>query len=265
MDEFAEQDDPSDFVTLIPMSPEVISLKSVDSTNSELIRRCAGGSLTPWTVVVASEQIAGRGRLDRNWQSEPGSGLWCSVLVDISGCETPTWLPLVAGLAVFDACSRLGAMVELKWPNDVMADGAKLGGMLIESAGAPGQWVVGIGINVTRAHFPNSVALVDLCGNAPEITSVLAEIVRSLHTEIESWRNAGWDTSDPSARYHSVCSSIGANLHITRPNETPFDAQGLGLDEYGHLVVARSGDRREIVLAADVVHATIKPCIPKNS
>ena len=265
MDEFADQDDPSDFVTLIPMSPEVISLNSVDSTNSELIRRCAGGSLTPWTVVVASEQIAGRGRLDRNWQSEPDSGLWCSVLVDISGCEAPTWLPLVAGIAVFDACTRLGATVELKWPNDVMANGAKLGGMLIESAGAPGQWVVGIGINVTRAHFPNSVALADLCGNAPEITTVLAEVVHSLHAHIESWRNAGWDTSDASARYHSVCSSIGANVHITRPNEPPFDAQGLGLDEYGHLVVARSGDRREIVLAADVVHATIKPCTPKNS
>ena len=265
MDEFAEQDDPSDFVTLIPMSPEVISLKTVDSTNSELIRRCAGGPLSPWTVVVASEQIAGRGRLDRNWQSEPGSGLWCSVLVDITGCETPTWLPLVAGLAVFDACTRLGATVELKWPNDVMGNGAKLGGMLIESAGAPGQWVVGIGINVTRAHFPNSVALTDLCGNAPEITKVLAEIVHSLHAQVETWRNAGWDTSEPSVRYHSVCSSIGANLQITRPNEAPFDAQGLGLDEFGHLEVARSGDRREIVLAADVVHATIKPCTPKNS
>jgi biotin-(acetyl-CoA carboxylase) ligase len=104
-----------------------------------------------------------------------------------------------------------------------------------------------------------------LCGNAPEITKVLAEIVHSLHAQVEAWRNAGWDTSEPSVRYHSVCSSIGANLQITRPNEAPFDAQGLGLDEFGHLEVARSGDRREIVLAADVVHATIKPCTPKNS
>ncbi len=271
VDEFAEQDDPSDFVTLIPLipllplSPEVISLNTVDSTNSELIRRCHVGAVAPWTVVVASEQSAGRGRLDRNWQSEPGSGLWCSVLVDLSGCEAPTWLPLVAGLAVFDACTRLGASVELKWPNDVTANGAKLGGILIESAGAPSQWVVGIGINVTRAHFPNSVALADVCGEAFEITSVLAEVVNSLHDHIESWREANWDTANPSARYHSVCSSIGAELHITRPNEEPFEAQGLGLDEYGHLIIARSGDRREIVIAADVVHATIKPCTPKNS
>ncbi len=267
VDEFAEQDDPSDFVTLIPLipfSPEVISLNTVDSTNSELIRRCLGEPVAPWTVVVASEQSAGRGRLDRNWQSEPGSGLWCSVLVDLSGCGAPTWLPLVAGLAVFDACTRLGAMVELKWPNDVTANGAKLGGMLIESAGVPDRWVVGIGINVTRAHFPNSVSLADLCDPAPSIPTVMAEIVNSLHTYIESWRDAGWDTSGPSERYHSVCSSIGATVQITRPNEEPFEAEGLGLDEYGHLVIARSGDRREIVVAADVIHATIKSCTPKN-
>jgi BirA family biotin operon repressor/biotin-[acetyl-CoA-carboxylase] ligase len=265
VDEFAEQDDPEDFAALIPSSPEVISLISVDSTNAELIRRCAVGSVLPWTVVTASEQSAGRGRLDRNWQSEPDSGLWCSVLVDISGCSAPTWLPLVAGLAVFDACTRLGATVELKWPNDVTANGAKLGGILIESAGVADRWVVGIGINVTRAHFPNSVSLADLCGQAPEIPAVMIEVVNSLHTQIESWRNAGWDTSTPSARYHDVCASIGATVQITRPNEAPFDAEGLGLDEHGHLEIARSGDRREIVIAADVVHATIKPCTPKNS
>ena len=265
MDEFAEQDDPSDFVTLIPLCPEVITLETVDSTNSELIRRCASGSVAPWTVVIASEQSAGRGRLDRNWQSEPGSGLWCSTLVDLSGCTAATWLPLVAGLAVFDACTRLGAELELKWPNDVTSHGAKLGGILIESAGVPDQWVVGIGINVTRAHFPNSVALADLCEQEPKIPTVLVEVVNALHAQIEAWRNADWDTSTPSARYHSACSSIGATIRITRPNEAPFNAEGLGLDEYGHLIIAREDDKREIVVAADVVHATIETCTPKNS
>lgn len=265
VDEFAEQDDPSDLVTLIPLSPEVVSLASVDSTNSELIRRCTGGSLRPWTVVIASEQSAGRGRLDRSWQSEPDSGLWCSVLVDLSGCDAPTWLPLIAGLAVFDACAQVGATVELKWPNDVTASGAKLGGILIESAGVPDQWVIGIGINVTVAHFPNSVSLAELCAQVPSIQSMLIAVVDSLHTHIESWRNANWDPSDQSARYQSECSSIGATVRVTRPNEEPFNAEGLGLDESGHLVVQRAGNKREIVVAADVVHATIESCTPKNS
>ncbi len=264
VDEFAEQVDLTGFVTLIPFCPEVISLVTVDSTNSELIRRCSQGVLPPWTVVVAAEQSAGRGRLDRNWQSEPGGGLWCSVLVDLSGCDVPTWLPLVAGLAVFDACTQLGATLELKWPNDVTAGGAKLGGILIESAGAPQQWVVGIGINVAVAHFPNSVALADVCEPAPEVPNVLIAVLGSLHSHVESWRNANWDPSSQSARYHSVCSSIGATLSITRPNEEPFTAEGIGLDESGHLVIARAGKKTEIVVAADVVHATLAPCIPKN-
>ncbi len=266
MDEFSEQADLTGLLASIPFCPEVISLETVDSTNSELIRRCAGGSVLPWTAVIASEQTAGRGRLDRNWQSEPGSGLWCSVLVDLSGCDVPTWLPLVAGLAVFDVGTQLGATLELKWPNDVTASGAKLGGILIESAGVvPHRWVVGMGINVTAAHFPNSVALADLCAQAPEIQNVLITVLNSLHTHIESWRNANWATVGLSARYRDVCSSIGANLLVTRPNEEAFSAEGLGIDESGHLVIVRAGKKPEILVAADVVHATIEPCTPKNS
>lgn len=264
MDEFAEQDDQSDFVTLIPWCPAVISFESIDSTNSELIRRCTGESPGPWTVVIASEQIAGRGRLDRNWKSEPGSGLWCSVLVDLSGCHAPTWLSLVVGLAVFDACTELGASVELKWPNDITSGGVKLGGILIESAGVPDQWVVGIGINVTTAHFPNSVALAELCAKAPTVQNVLIEVVKSLYSRLESWRDANWGTADQSAQYQSVCSSIGTTLRVTRPNERSFIAEGVGLDESGHLVIVRAGLKSEIVVAADVVHATIESCIPKN-
>jgi BirA family biotin operon repressor/biotin-[acetyl-CoA-carboxylase] ligase len=259
------QTDQSGPVTLISFCPEVISFESVDSTNSELIRRCAGGNILAWTVVVASEQTAGRGRLDRNWQSEPGSGLWCSVLVNLSGCHSPTWLPLIAGLAVFDACSGLGAAVELKWPNDVTAGGAKLGGILIESSGVPDQWVVGIGINVTVAHFPNSTALAALCLQPPDIQNVLIAVLHSLHAHVESWRSANWNSAELSSRYQRECSSIGATLRVSRPNEEPFNAQGLGIDESGHLVIARSQSKPEIVVAADVIHVTIESCTLKNS
>ena len=218
-----------------------------------------------WTAVISQEQTAGRGRLDRSWHSEPGGGLWCSVLVDLSGCPSPTWLPLVSGLAVCDACTGLGASVELKWPNDVTAGGEKLGGILIESAGRPNQWVVGIGINVTVAHFPHSVALADLCSPLPDVQTVFHGVLGSLHAMVESWREIAWDTSQLSVRYQSVCSSIGAELSITGPGAKPFRARGLGIDESGHLVIQRLGRKPEIVVAADVVHATIEPCTQKNS
>ncbi len=265
MGEISEQADLTGRMASIPFCPEVITLDSIDSTNSELIRRCSEGPVLPWSVVVSREQTAGRGRLDRNWQSDLGSGLWMSVLVDLSGCRYPTWLPLVSGLAVLDAGTQMGATLELKWPNDVTADGAKLGGILIESGGAPGKWVVGIGINVGAAHFPNSVALADLCSPTPDIQTVFHAVLGSLHTHIELWRGIIWDISELSERYQSVCSSIGADLSITRPGVEPFHAQGLGIDESGHLVIQRLGEKPEIVVAADVVHATIEPCTPKNS
>ena len=218
-----------------------------------------------WTVVVAAEQTAGRGRLDRTWHSEAGAGLWFSVLVDLVGCDSPTWLPLVAGLAVFEACTKLGVEVELKWPNDITASGAKLGGILIESAGIPGQWVVGIGINVVSSHFPNSVSLSDLVSPTPKVAEVLSEVFGALHKLVTGWRNTHWSTALISRHYLGVCSSIGAQLTVNRAGEPAFSAVGVGIDPDGHLVITRPGQESEILVAADVVHATIEPCTPKNS
>ena len=260
-----ERADRTDFGHPLAFCPEVIRLDTVDSTNSELMRRCRGGPVPAWTAVISDQQTAGRGRLDRSWQSEPGSGLWCSVLVDLSGCPSTTWLPLISGLAVLDACAGLGAAVELKWPNDITAGGKKLGGILIESAGISAHWVVGIGLNVTVAHFPDSVALADLCSPLPDTQTVFHAVLASLHAVVESWREITWDTSQISGRYQSACSSIGAQLSIARPGVDTFIAQGVGIDESGHLVIQRVGEKPEVVVAADVVHATIYACTQKNS
>jgi len=243
----------------------VIVLDTVESTNSELTRFCDGGTVPPWTVVLSAEQTAGRGRLDRSWQSESGSGLWCSILVDLHGCDSLSWLPLATGLAVLDACTELGASVELKWPNDITAGGAKLGGILIESAGVPGQWIVGIGINVGAAHFPNSVSLSDLVTPVPQVAQVLTTVFGALHELVEGWRDSNWSRESISDRYAALCSSVGAQLNVSRPGEPSFSAVGVGIDPEGHLVIARPGQESEILVAADVVHATIEPCTPKNS
>jgi len=263
--EISDQADHIESGHSILFCPEVIRMDTVDSTNSELMRRCRLGPVPAWTAVISQEQTAGRGRLDRSWQSEPGSGLWCSVLVDLSGCPSPTWLPLISGLAVLDACIGLGAAVELKWPNDVTAGGKKLGGILIESAGRPNQWIVGIGINVTVAHFPHSVALSDLCFPLPDTQTVFHGVLGSLHAVVESWRETTWDTSQVSVRYQSACASIGAQLSIARPGVNTFLAEGVGIDESGHLVVQRVGENPEVIVAADVVHATIRQCTQPNS
>ena len=118
------------------------------STNDEVRVRPA-----PWRVVVAEHQESGRGRLGRRWTTTPGTGLAVSVLVPPPP-SGPSWVPLLAGLAVHDAVAEVSTVrTVLKWPNDVLvpADGdRKLAGLLCEWTGEG--VVVGLGLNVDTAR-----------------------------------------------------------------------------------------------------------------
>ena len=122
--------------------PRIVRLASVTSTQ-EVARDLPIGS-----VVVADHQTAGRGRLDRRWDAPSGSALLASFVL-----EPHPLLSLAAGVAAAEAC---GPDVRLKWPNDLMLRGRKLGGILVEVSG--GKAVVGIGINLTSAPPGASVA-----------------------------------------------------------------------------------------------------------
>jgi len=134
----------------------VLFFETLDSTNEEALRQLAAGARGPlW--VVAREQTKGRGRGGRQWQSPKGN-LYASLLMTLNVSPSiATQLSLVAALAAYDAVAQhLDASqlpgLKLKWPNDVLLDGAKLAGVLIESAAGPrGQGltaIAGIGINI---------------------------------------------------------------------------------------------------------------------
>jgi BirA family biotin operon repressor/biotin-[acetyl-CoA-carboxylase] ligase len=133
--------------------------------------------------VTASAQTAGRGRQGRTWTAPAGRALLCSVVIR----EPPRLLPLIAGVAVADT---VGPDARLKWPNDVLRDGRKLAGILVE--GRPQeQWaVVGIGLNVAIAHDDFPAELHDTAGTlglAPEaIEPKLDQLLRAL----ERWLGA---------------------------------------------------------------------------
>ena len=140
---------------------QVIRLDSCTSTNAELLAHAEGGA-EPWLWIVSKQQTGGRGRAGRTW-SAPEGNLSTSLLLRPS-CPpiAAAQLALVAGIAAHDAIlqvagegSALRGSMRLKWPNDILADGLKLGGILLESlpADASGRLavVIGIGINV-RAH-----------------------------------------------------------------------------------------------------------------
>jgi BirA family transcriptional regulator, biotin operon repressor / biotin---[acetyl-CoA-carboxylase] ligase len=143
-----------------PLVPGVEWPASIDSTSSRL-KELARGGAPEWTVVLADAQTGGRGREGRKWASPPG-GLYLSVLLR-PRFEKVGLLPLAAGVAVAEAAMELGVRTELKWPNDVLASGRKLAGILSEAASGPAgvEWVaLGIGVNVSQgaASLPAELA-----------------------------------------------------------------------------------------------------------
>src|SRR5690349_21145101 len=127
---------------------EVRVVGETGSTNADLLAQAGSGS-AEGLVLVAEAQTAARGRQGRQWASPPRAALTFSVLLRPRGVPPALlgWVPLLAGVAAASAVrSVAGVETALKWPNDVIADGGKLGGILAERSGPA--VVVGIGINV---------------------------------------------------------------------------------------------------------------------
>ena len=120
------------------------------STNADLLARAA--SLAAPLLLVAEHQTAGRGRAGRSWLSSPEGSLTFSLAWKFDGGpQLLTGLPLAIGVALAEALGALGQPVQLKWPNDLLKDGDKLAGILVETQAAPGggTWtVIGIGLNL---------------------------------------------------------------------------------------------------------------------
>jgi BirA family biotin operon repressor/biotin-[acetyl-CoA-carboxylase] ligase len=242
---------------------------STGSTNADVEELARQGAVEG-TCIVADEQTAGRGRLDRTWVSPPGAGLWMSVLLRPGGssAERPTWLPLVAGLAVTDALAEAcGVRAELKWPNDIVAIAAacggsdgprKLGGILsavVPDAHDPAV-VIGIGVNVDMrsADLPVSQATsVLLEGGRVDRSMLLGCLLSALEARLEQWR-AGDEAIGRD--YRARCTTIGRRVSVELPHAAPISGIVTGIDDDGHLLVDNEGITASIT-AGDVIHATI--------
>ena len=138
---------------------QCFTLVRVTST-LDVIHELAADGAPGGTLVIADEQVAGRGRLGRRWHSPRGSGIWLGYLSRPDGRTSPGVLGLRVGLALVDALRELAIPAAIKWPNDVIVGDRKLAGVLCEARwnGERLQWVaIGIGINV-RGPLADDVA-----------------------------------------------------------------------------------------------------------
>ncbi|GAA3565479.1 MULTISPECIES: biotin--[acetyl-CoA-carboxylase] ligase [Streptomyces] len=236
------------------------------STNTDLVDLATAGKAEEGTVLVAEEQTAGRGRLDRNWTAPPRSGLFFSVLLNPS--EVPVtrwgWLPLLTGVAVATGLSRAaGVDTALKWPNDVLVtvggEERKTGGILAERAGEAGV-VIGVGINVTlRADelpVPQAASLALAGAASTDRDPVLRGMLRSLEDWYGRWRAAVGDplVSGLQETYAAGCATLGKTVRAELPGDRAITGEAVAIDGDGRLVLATEEGVQEPVGAGDIVH-----------
>ena len=225
----------------------------LDSTSSELARRAA--HLPDCSFIFAETQTAGRGRRGRAWASPPAGNLYFSCLKKFAhGYATLSGLPLAVGVAALRALRDLDVRnVQLKWPNDLVVDRAKLAGILIELGGeflGPCHALIGIGLNVrlppaARAAIAQPVTdLESLCDGAPPARSALAAaLIERLCEALDVFAERGFAAfADEYARYDAL---RGRALRIDDPRGA-FEGEGRGVDARGALRVQTRGGERSI-------------------
>ena len=170
------------------MKPRILRYESVPSTNTEIARLAAEGA-AEGLAIVADEQTAGRGRLQRAWSSTKGAGLYFSILLRPKfALERWPLLTFVAALATGDALLEASdVQTDIKWPNDLLAHERKICGILAEAIETPtGRAVVlGIGINLTNQAFPADLmsvatSVANESGRSPEREPILAALLNAL-------------------------------------------------------------------------------------
>jgi BirA family biotin operon repressor/biotin-[acetyl-CoA-carboxylase] ligase len=244
----------------LSFTPIILRFDSLPSTNTEAARQAASGA-PEGLCVVAREQTAGRGRRERVWLSPMDAGLYFSlVLRPTFGIERWPLLALMSALAVADALQEAcGLAVEIKWPNDLLAGGRKICGILAETIETPRgrACIVGIGINLNNGAFPSSLldtatSIEEQTGAAPDAARLLEALTRALsrrYAELREEQGASRVVSEWEAR---SAYARGRRVRVTLSEET-FDGTTRGLEPDGGLRVETDDGTTRVVRAGDVI------------
>jgi BirA family biotin operon repressor/biotin-[acetyl-CoA-carboxylase] ligase len=225
---------------------------TTDSTNAVALR-LAGENAPEWTLVAAGHQTAGRGRLGREWVSEPGASLLCSfVLRPPWPPDRATLLTLLAGAAMAEAAREHGATdAGCKWPNDLLVGDRKAGGILAEAEVAGERIVhvvVGVGVNLDRPP-PGVEGAAGLGGVGAEalLTSFLSRFASRYRLGTDRIAEAILEA------YRPLCATLGRTIRATTIRGETVEGLAMDLDPTGGLLVDGDGGT-ETVAFAEVQH-----------
>jgi BirA family biotin operon repressor/biotin-[acetyl-CoA-carboxylase] ligase len=198
------------------------------STNTTLLERLSSGEPLPTGFIIAAHsQTAGRGRYDRRWLAEAGQNLTFSFLYTTQSNDTQlASLPMAIALGISDAMKTFNIHTQVKWPNDILIDKAKLCGMLLERNDTPHPngtpIIVGIGLNVnmtgqTAAHIDRPATSMHIeTGREYNVTDVLTQILNALPPWLDKWEHGGFATIQND--WLTRCAYIGEQIRVGEGN-----------------------------------------------
>jgi BirA family biotin operon repressor/biotin-[acetyl-CoA-carboxylase] ligase len=243
----------------------IMYLPTTTSTNSEAKQLIEDGC-EEGTVVVADVQTAGHGRLDRTWYSPPG-GLWFSIVLKPEALEPQqlTLLSLMAGVAAAEVLNQQFQLdVQLKWPNDLLKSGKKLGGILTESVFSNTNLlgvVIGLGINLNQdkneLHEEIRSTAITLRSVLPDSNvisreNVLAGIISKLEKYYQML-NTG-KVEELLTKWGTLSTTIGSRVKIELENGNYLMGLARGLDPNGALLIEADNGAVHTILAGDCIH-----------
>lgn len=227
----------------------LIHLEEVDSTSRHL-RRLAEDPAScpePWTVVMADRQTAGYGQHGRSWDSS-AAGLYASVFL---GPEvmSPVFT-LLAGVAAIGACREVSgaAGLGLKWVNDLVWNGRKVGGILTEVCHR--KWLIlGVGINLRPVAIADAAGLDEAAGRPIDRSALLIALVGRLREGIGLWQAGGNRAVVEAWLRESV--TIGRDLCVETAGAT-FNGKAIGIDDDGHLILEMPDGGKKTVTSGSI-------------
>jgi len=204
-------------------------LRQVPSTQDEARRLVEAGEAKAGHVIVADEQSEGRGRFGRAWLS-PAGGLYATFII----ARHPV-IPLVSGVAVLRALVRFGVDARLKWPNDLVIDGRKLAGILIETAGDTA--LVGIGVNLEEAPLETATSVRGAGGIAKR-----GELIVAIWEEMSEAEAS----EDILTSYREHLTTLGRAVRVTLESGETIEGRAVDVDAEGRLFVETATGIRAI-------------------
>jgi BirA family biotin operon repressor/biotin-[acetyl-CoA-carboxylase] ligase len=219
------------------------------STQDDLARKITEGAAKKGDVIIANYQSAGRGRLDRTFLAPPSTALLFSIyLLPQRSHDDWGFIPLLAGFSIADTLRKINAHITIKWPNDLLIDEMKVGGIISTVVGEG--VVIGVGINVsttvTELPVEGATSLAIAGVGKLDRNFLLPLLLNSLEKDFTEW-----DQGESFLEKYSLLSATaGREVTVVGPSHGKIESRAISFDEQGRLHLAGG----QIVTVGDVIH-----------